>query len=109
MRRKRAQQVCLGTFLGRGGRSREGRDDGDEQELSQHGLLTPVPSVRFQQTLRTVAFYGTNAVMLIGLPEPARSCSGPSTSVAPVAGSLSRFAMHSIAILCAFAICVFVA
>ena len=48
-------------------------------------------------------------MMLIGDPEPSCSCNGPSTSVEPVGGSWFRFAMHSIAILCACAICVFVA
>jgi len=53
--------------------------------------------------------YGMNAITLRGLPEPSWSWSGPSTRVAPVAGISFRFAMHSIAILWAFAICVFVA
>jgi len=52
---------------------------------------------------------GTSAITDSGEPEPFASASGPSTSVAPVAGIRSRCARHSMAILCVLAISVLVA
>ena len=64
----------------------------------------------FDAALRRVAApQGTKAMMSIGEPEPFCNCSGARTRVAPLAGSWSRLAMHSMAILCVFAISVLVA